>query len=70
MKRHRDLMHGFAIELYRSHTSANERARFDRAAQTDNRNVIAIDDLEFARELGRHFRKQLRLQLRKMTKKA
>src|SRR4029453_10716575 len=53
-----------------THTSANEGTRFDRAAQTDDRNVIAIVDLEFARELGRHFREQFRLQLRKMTEKA
>ena len=63
-------MHGFAVELHRTHTSANEGTCFDRAAQTDDRNVIAIVDLEFARQLGRHFREQLRLQLRKMTEKA
>src|SRR5437879_5465378 len=70
MKRHRDLMHGFAVELNRPDASANESARFDRAAQTDDRNVIAIVDLEFARELGRNFSEQFRLQLREMTEKA
>src|SRR4029453_17195590 len=70
MKRHRNLVHSFAIELNRSRASANECARFDRSAQTNNRNVIAIADLEFACELGRDFREQFRLQLRKMTQKA
>src|ERR1700757_4184585 len=70
MKRHRDLMHGFAVQLYRSHASANKCTRFDRAAQTNDRNVIAVVDLEFACELERDFREQLRLQLREMTQKA
>ena len=40
VKRNRDLVHRFAVELQRSHPAANERARFDRAAQGDDANVI------------------------------
>ena len=69
MKRHRDLMHGFSVQLHRPHPSTNECARFDRAAQAHNRNVIAIVDLEFGRQLGRHFREQFRLQFGEVTEK-
>src|ERR1700730_18449838 len=61
MKRHRDLVHRLSVELHRPHAAANECARFDRAAQTDDRNVIAVLDLQFARELGRDFGEKLRL---------
>ena len=67
MKRHRNLVHRFAVESHRPHPAANECARLDCAAQTDNANVIAIVDLEFGRELRRHFGEQLRLQFREMT---
>ena len=69
MKRHRDLVHCFAIELQRPNTAANERARFDRSAQTDDANIIAVPDLELARKFGGHFGKHLRLQLREMAEK-
>src|ERR1700736_259878 len=45
MKRHRNLMHSFSVEMHRTHTATNERARFDCSAQTDDRNEIAVVDL-------------------------
>ena len=70
MKRHGNLMDYLSVKMHRPNTTTNERPRFDRAPQTDDRNVIAIVDLKFARKLRRHFREQFRLQLCKMTEEA
>src|SRR2546430_9458576 len=67
MKRNRDLMDGSAIKAHGPDAAAHERARFNRATQTHNANVIAIFDLERTRKLRRDFDKHLRLQLGKMT---
>src|SRR5947208_4616446 len=67
MKRNRDLMDGFAVQVHRPDAAAHERARFNRATQAYNANVIAIFDLERTRKLRRDFDKHLRLQLGKMT---
>src|SRR5438094_1502714 len=67
MKRNRDLMDGFAIQVHRPDAAAHERARFNRATQAHNANVIAIFDLERTRKLRRDFDKHLRLQFGKMT---
>src|SRR5258708_5738711 len=67
MKWHRDLVHGFAVELHWSYAATNEGARFHCSAQTDNGNMIAIIDFEFSSELGRHFCERLRLQFSEMT---
>src|SRR3979411_2839584 len=45
MKRHGNLMHRFSVKMHRPDTTANERPRFDRSAQTHDRNVIAVVDL-------------------------
>ena len=63
-------MDGLSVKMHRPNTTTNERPRFDRAPQTNDRNVIAIVDLKFARKLGRHFREQFRLQLCEMTEEA
>ena len=60
-------MHCFAIQFHWPDAATDESARFNRAAQTHEANVIAIVDLEFSCELGRHFDKHLRLQFGKMT---
>ena len=46
MKWDRDLMHGLAVQLHRSNSPAHECARFDRAAQRHETNIIAIVDLD------------------------
>src|SRR5438477_52339 len=53
MKRHGNLMDRLSVKMHRPNTTTNERPRFNRAPQTDDRNVVAIVDLKFARKLGR-----------------
>src|SRR6266480_147014 len=55
--------------MQRPNPATNERTRFNRRAQTDDTNVIAVLDLKRARELRRDLSKHLRLQFREMTKK-
>src|SRR4029077_1113715 len=49
MKWNCDLIHGFSVQIQRSNAAANECARFNRAAQAYNANVIAIVDLQLRR---------------------
>src|SRR5437588_8116635 len=70
MKWERYLVHRFAIEVDRAETSADESARFDRAAQRDDANIIAIVNLQVRRELRRNLGEQFRLQFGEMTQKA
>src|SRR5213082_3286521 len=42
MKWNCDLVNGFSVQFHRLNAAANESARFDRAAQAHNANVIAI----------------------------
>ena len=70
MKRHRDLVHGLAVQLQRPHAPADQRARFDRAAQSDDANLIAVFDAELRREFRRHLDEHRRLQLREVRQEA
>jgi hypothetical protein len=45
MKRERYLVHDFATNVDREAAPANERSRFNGAAQRDNANMIAVLDL-------------------------
>src|SRR5436305_13127344 len=67
MKWNCDLMHSFSVQIHRSNAAANERTRLNCPAQAHNADVIAILDLEFVRELRRHFDEDLRLQFGKMA---
>ena len=44
VKRDRDLVHRFAVEMQRSHPATDKRARLDRAAQGDNADEIRVLD--------------------------
>ena len=50
--------------MQRPNSATDERPRFYGRAQSDNTNLVAIVDLELGRQLGRNFRKHLRLQFR------
>src|SRR5215471_12254202 len=65
--RHRNLVQCFPVEPQWPNPAANKRAYFNRRAQSDDANIIAILDLELARKLGRNLSKHLRLQFRQMT---
>src|SRR5437867_13374501 len=69
MKWNCDLTHSLSVQIHRSNAAANERTRLNCPAQAHNADVIAILDLEFARELRRHFDEHLRLQFGKMAQK-
>ena len=45
MKWYRNLVHGFAIQLYRPDATTHESPHFNRATQAHQTNVIAIADL-------------------------
>src|SRR5262249_38956447 len=49
--RHRDLVQRLSVQLQRPNPATNKRMRFNRRAQTDDANVIAVLDLKLAREL-------------------
>src|SRR5436190_1026479 len=67
MKWNCDLMHGLSIQIHRSNAAANECARFNRAAEAQDANIIAVVDLQLRRQLWRHFDEHLWLQLGKMA---
>src|SRR6266481_7031712 len=55
-----NLMNSFSIDLKRSSAPADERTRFNGAAQRDDAYIIAILDLEFGGQLRGNFREHFR----------
>src|SRR2546421_2736807 len=67
MKWQGNLMDSSSIDLKRSSPATNERARFNRATQRNDANIIGIPNLELSGQLRRNLGEHFRLQFREMT---
>src|ERR1051325_8809951 len=67
MKRGRDLVNSSSVQIHRTDAPANECARLDCAAQTNEANMIGILDSEFVCQLRGNLDEHLRLELGEMA---
>src|SRR5438552_18440135 len=70
MKWQSNLMDSLSIDLKRSSPATNESARFNRAAQRNDANIIGIPNLELSGQLRRNLGKHFRLQFRQVWQEA